>query len=85
MGAIRRPDGGGSVASRERERGNKARVLVSLFQRSSLLQKGKPLLHHRQKGAKAIPKVRQPARSARWIAWDYRPFAVGVAAAHGML
>ena len=30
-GAIRHPDGGGSVALRERERGNKARVLVSRF------------------------------------------------------
>ena len=54
------------------------------FRWSSLLKKGKPLLHYRQKGAKAIPNMRQPALSPSGLTWDYRPFAEGVAAAHGM-
>ena len=38
----------------------------------------------RQTGAKAIPNMSQPARSARWTTWDDRPFTEGVAMAHGM-
>ena len=38
----------------------------------------------RQTWAKAIPNMRQPARSARWTTWDDRPFAEGAAAARGM-
>ena len=45
---IRRPDYGG--------RGDKGTCFGVPFRRSSLLKKGKPLLHYRQTGAKAIPK-----------------------------
>ena len=45
---IRRPDYGG--------RGDKGTCFGVPFRWSSLLEKGKPLLHYRQTGAKAIPK-----------------------------
>ena len=62
----------------------RGRVLVSRFGGPAYWKRESPYCTTIRQGPRRSRKMCQPARSARWIAGDDRPFAEGVAAAHRM-